>query len=69
MKKIDTDGYLQALEAFLSRYVSPCCKPTEKEQGFIDGVSYCKHLVRFYANEEGYDQITLEDYMKDCQWL
>ena len=62
MKKIDADEYIQALDNFLERYVT--CKPNDMEQGFLDGVSYCKHMVRFYAEEEGYEQISLDDYMK-----
>lgn len=68
MKKLDIDEYIQALDTFLGRYICPNCKPNDREQGFIDGVSYCKHLVRFYAKEQGYEQISLDDYMGDCQW-
>lgn len=69
MKKLDIDEYMQALDTSLGRYTCPNCKPNDREQGFIDGVSYCKHLVRFYAKEQGYEQISLDDYMRDCQWL
>lgn len=31
MKKIDTDGYPQALEDFLSRYISPCYEEARNE--------------------------------------
>ena len=62
MKVIDADEYINALEEFLSRYVT--CRPNDREQGFIDGVTYCKHVVRFYAKEKGYEQISLDDYMR-----
>lgn len=68
MKKINADDYVKALEDFLGRFTCPNCKPNDREQGFIDGVSYCKNLVRFFANEEGYEQVTLADYMEACQW-
>ena len=66
MKKLDVEEYLQAIDTFIGRYTN--CRLSDREQGFIDGVSYCKHLVRFYAKEQGYEQISLDDYMRDCQW-
>lgn len=67
MKKLDVEEYLQAIDTFIGRYTN-CRSISDREQGFIDGVSYCKHLVRFYAKEQGYEQISLDDYMRDCQW-
>ena len=65
MKKLNAEEYINALDVFLGRYICPNCKPTDKEQGFIDGVSYCKHVVRFYVKEQGYEQISLDDYMRE----
>lgn len=66
MKVIDVEEYIKAIDEFLDRYTN--CKLSDREQGFIDGATYCKHLVRFIAKEKGYEQITLVDYMRDCQW-
>lgn len=62
MRNIKADEYIDALEVFKSRYVS--CRPTEREQAFIDGIDFCINYVRFFAEEIGYEQITLADYMR-----
>lgn len=52
MMKLDIEEYITALDNFLKRYTCPNCEPNDKEQGFIDGVSYCNGVCHRTLNRE-----------------
>ena len=49
MGAIDREQTVKHLQEFLSRYTP--CRPTDREQGFMDGLSYCIHYINKFAPE------------------
>ena len=55
MSNINREQAIERFENFRDRLVCPKCKPTDHEQGMLDGISYCIHALKLMDEAEHSD--------------
>ena len=67
MSNINREQVIEQFENFRDRLVCPKCKPTDHEQGMLDGISYCIHALKLMDEADTMTQLTLEAWIGDSE--